>query len=97
MGVAYSVRCECGYQEDELADGCGMAMQSYVIVLCKKCRRLSSKYIGLVGNTETISNKRCGHCRCGGIELYSASESDNNKCPCCGKQSLVFTSTLCWD
>ena len=98
MGEAYSAKCtKCDYQEDDLMDGCGMAMQTYVIVECGKCQRLSSKYLGELGRCfdETlIQNKRCSHCRCGSLQLYEVPENDTGKCPCCVKQSLTFTETM---
>lgn len=99
MGVEYSANCKCGYREDELADGCGMAMQQYVIVECSKCKRLSSKYLGTVVSSveEAIKNKRCGHCRCGGVTVYEVSDSGANRCPQCGNDSLEFFETMLWD
>jgi len=99
MGVAYSETCKCGYQEDELMNGCGMAMQQYAIVECSKCKRLSSKYLGTAISSvdDVIKSKRCGHCRCGGVTVYEVSESGQNQCPRCGEKSLEFFETMLWD
>lgn len=77
-----------------------MAMQAHVIVRCKKCQHLSSKYIGDLGfsvDKALIQNKRCGHCRCGGLELYEVPENGIGECPRCGKKSMRFTETMLWD
>ncbi|MCG8010490.1 MAG: hypothetical protein ABW157_19820 [Candidatus Thiodiazotropha sp. LLP2] len=99
MGLAYSAECQCGYQEDELMDGCGMTMQQYAIVECSKCKRFSSKYLGTAVSSveEAIRNKRCGHCRCGGLAVYEVSDSGKNRYPQCGKNSLAFFETMLWD
>lgn len=99
MGVGYKARCQCGYVENELMDGCGMAMQKYAIVECSKCKRLSSKYLGTVISSveDVIKNKRCGHCRCGGVRVYEVSGTGDNRCPLCGKNTLEFFETMLWD
>ena len=99
MGVAYTASCHCGYQEDELMDGCGMAMQQYAIVECSKCKRLSSKYLGTAVSSaeDAVKNKRCGHCRCSGLKVYEGSESGKHRCPQCGGVSLEFFETMLWD
>lgn len=80
-------------------DGFGMAMQQYAIVECSKCKCLSSKYLGtaIYLVEAAIKNKRCGHCRCGGVKVYEVSEFDDNRCPQCGDNSLEFTETMLWD
>ncbi len=99
LGTVYSAQCECGYQEDDLTDGCGMRMQSYVVVICRKCHRLSSKYLGYIGlaDANAVSNKRCGHCRRGGIERYEVLETGKGECPQCGNHSLKFSVGIVWD
>lgn len=83
-------------------DGCGMAMQTYVIVKCPKCRRLSSKYLGDLGfdvDGALLQSKRCCHChcRCGGLQVYEVPESGIGECPGCGETTLKFTETMLWD
>jgi len=81
-------------------DGCGMAMQAYAIVTCTKCRRLSSKYLGELGfnvDDALLQNKRCSHCRCGGLQVYEVPENGIGECPCCGEITLKFTETMLWD
>lgn len=98
MGSAYSAECECGYQEHDLMDGYGMSMQAYSIVVCLKCKRLSSLFLGKVTDTNetTITNRSCKHCHSGGIGLYEVLP-DHNLCPGCGSTSLEFTETMLWD
>lgn len=83
MGAVYSVLCKCEYHEDELMDGCGMAMQRYAIIECSKCKRPSSKYLGAVVSSveDTVKNKCCGYCQCGGVKVYEVSDPGGNRCP----------------
>jgi hypothetical protein len=99
MGSAYSAHCSCGYEEHELMDGCGMEMQQYVVVACRKCHRLSSKYLGVISDSAEsgLKNKRCGHCRSSNIFLYEVPENGAGVCPRCGKKSLAFAETMLWD
>ena len=99
MGSAYTAYCNCGYEEHDLMHGSGMAMQQYVIVVCQKCHRLSSKRLGVLNDTAGINleNKRCGHCGSRKISLYEVPEVGASMCPRCGKKSLDFFRTMLWD
>ena len=99
MGAAYSAHCNCGYEEEDLMYGYGMEMQKYVVVVCQKCHRLSSKYLGVISDAAEmdLKNKRCGHCRSRKIDLYEVPDDGASVCPRCGKKSLDFTTTMLWD
>jgi len=88
MGAIIKGACPCGFETEELLEGCGMGVFDPLIACqCRKCRALLS-----------LKESDEGACqRCGSGELRRVRPVDTLPCPQCSEHSLKIMEAGCWD
>lgn len=97
MGTIIAAHCECGYTEELLFIGCGMAKPNTCsdLARCGRCKTL------VTVRTHSV-RRRCPKCRRAVVGLDVPQDANGNiegttQCPRCGNESLRLSEAGMWD
>jgi hypothetical protein len=106
MGSGFEANCNCGFHQEHIDVGCGMAMDFLVVAgPCKTCKKIVGVALKMPLEEEDIPAQCiCPECKNPFQPYHEIAEYDyeHNKkpkfdCPQCGKKKLQFKCTLMWD
>lgn len=97
MGTIIAAHCECGYTDEMLFVGCGMAGPNTCsdLARCDHCKKL------VTVRSHSV-RRRCPKCRRAVVALDVPEDAHGNiegtiGCPACGNQSLRLSEAGMWD